>query len=122
MGVIDRYVNNISRNISKRDCGFEDKKTYILDKMHGHMGTFFEVSADGSNFNGLDEVALSKIRLVIKNYISNVQQELSKLSIDDVKGVKVCDDYIKAIDDLVAVYLSSLSTYSDKMYKHVNNK
>ena len=30
--------------------------------------------------------------------------------------------YIKAIDDLVAVYLSSLSTYSDKMYKHVNNK
>lgn len=122
MGVIDRYVNNISRNASGREDNFEVKKTYILDKMHGYMGTFFEVPADGNNFNGIDEASLSKIRLAIKNYISSVQHELDELSTDDVKGVKICDDYIKAIDDLVAVYLSSLSTYSDKMYKHVNNK
>lgn len=130
MGAIDKFVRNSASRAIDNIQNFGEKFTSTISRVQGYVGTAFEVAKNGETFVGINYAEVPNIRAAIRQYVTNVQNELNKLnteasSSNALKGEDVTaavQAYVKAVDDVAKAYVSALLAYSDKMYEYADVK
>lgn len=124
MGTIERVRLSLGKATDVLN-NLKDRFTGIIGKVNGFNGTCFEVVKNGSTFTGINYSAIDTIRGSIRNYVKGIQDELAKINDDlspdnALKGdiAAAAKAYVRAVTQVADAYVSSLLTYSDKMYEY----